>query len=207
MSDHLTDLDAAYAVDDNMQKEIDKENADPWALQPDRAGFTPIDLTDEDASKGTPLYEEGYRNRWTQDEICEIEDAGLRPLTDRDDREKVVGQIAFISLRCTRGPNEGKRIDKSWWLRDGEPKAVRDMNRDLQKIFGRLQIKPELVALPDGLQAPSYTATLPSLVGRTVKLVIQQKWDFPYRIVGGEWEVQDDQPKKFKKKALDIKSV
>jgi hypothetical protein len=206
--EYQADLDAAYACDDEQQKEIDKLNADPWEPVADSKGFKPVDLTDEDASKGTELWNEGYRNRHTQEEIVEILDTGLRPLTDRDNKELVIGQIAFISMQCKRGPNENKRIDQSWWLRDGEKDAVRDMNKDLQKIFGRFDIEPKLVDLGDGRKAPSYTGTLSTLEGRTVKMVLQQKWDYPYqKMTDGSWEALTDEPKKFKKRILDLKPV
>lgn len=208
MSDEMQyDLDAAYAVDDQMQEEIDKLKADPWELLPSlKDGFQPKGLS-QDAPDGSEQYEEGFREKWTQTEYCEIEDAGLRPLTNRDNKDQVDGHIAFVTLKCTDGPNSGKRIDKSWWLRDGDRDAVQQMNADLQEIFGRFQIEPTLVELPDGREVPSYTATLPELKGLPCQIALQQKWAHPWTKDDstGEWKELTDEPKKYKKKIFSIK--
>lgn len=203
----LMDLDAAYAVDDDMQEEIDKLKADPWALLPAKDGFVPKDLS-PDAEEGSEAYNQGYRERWTQTEIVEIKETGLRPLKNQQNPEKIDGQILFITYEATRGPNKGKQMDQSWWLRNGDREAVVDMNGALQEIFGKLKIKVALIK-KDGREIPSNTATLPKLKGKVVAMTMQQKWDYPYTQdkATGKWNAQTDEPKKFKKRIFGIKTV
>lgn len=207
MSDQQFDLDAAYGVDDQMQQEIDKLKADPWELLPNKGGFKPKSLH-PDAVEGTPEYDEGHRQRWIQDEVVKVLEAGFEPLSEKGNADKIVGQILSIDYECTRGPNQGKRIAQTWWLRQGDARAVREMNRDLQEIFNRLKLKPKLVKGKDGREVSSYTATLPQLKGKTVKIGLQQKWGLPHeQDAQGNWKPKEGEPMKFKKRILNVKSV
>lgn len=201
-NEELLDLESSMAVDDEMQTEIDKLKADPWDLLPNKEGFRPVDLV-ADAAEGSAEYDKGYREAWSQTEVAIIEDAGMRPLKARDGGPDE-GVVAFLQLAARQGPNKGKRIEQSWWLRNGDKEAVRDMNASLQELFGKFKIQAKLVD-KGGRKVPSYVGSLDMLKKRVVKFRLFQKWDYPYKQDNqGNWQVQTEEPKKFKKRIFKV---
>lgn len=201
MSNPNIDIDAALGVDDDMQKDIDTLKADPWELMPDKNGFTPSELV-EDAPEDSAAFKAGKRERHYQAEICEIEDAGLR---ENKQDGKVKGLVAFIQFKCRQGKNKDKRIERSWWLDTGDKDAVRNMNADLQEMFGKLGIEPQTVKNAQGAAVRSYTASFPKLAKKIVKITLVQKWDHPWKMLGpGNFEQQVEEPKKFSKKIVRV---
>jgi hypothetical protein len=193
------DLDAAYGVDDEMQEEIEKLKADPFELLPDKNGFKPSALVPE------PKEGSDERSVWYNTEIGEVVSANVMPL--KNDAQEIEGQVAHVTFRVKRGPNESKEIDQSFWFRDAEPESIRESNAKLQDLFKALKVNPDKKKLPDGRAVLTYLGSLEKLKGRLAKLRVQQKWDHPWKKQGGRFVQLEDEPKRFKKKIVDIRAT
>lgn len=214
-------FDVAFALDDEMQKEIETSKADPFEITtPSKDGFLPSELTpwaqdpnskyfeevpEEHMDEAEANWHDGKRERWVNRERCEIISTGYSHLKNRDTQE-VEGIVAYVEFKVQGGPNDGKTVSQRWYVRKTERKRARQMNSQLQELFSKLKMEPVVIDLPTGGQAPSFTASLAAEIvkGRVVEVPIQQKWDW-------KWVTPDDgetfapvldEPKQFKKKIL-----
>lgn len=214
-------FDAAFAIDDEMQKDIEMEKADPLALTtPSKDGFLPLELIqwarDEDdkyfdevpedvQEEAIQNFLDGKRERWVNRERCVVEGTGTQPMTNRE-TQAVEGIVAYIEFKVQGGPNDGKQFSHRWYVRSNERERARDMNRDLQGFFKKVGKDISIIDLPGGGSAPSATASLSqeTLVGSVVEVPIMQKWDFRWSMdeTTGKFIAHKDEPKKFKKKVL-----
>lgn len=184
-------LDDLYKVTGEDQDAIDKMEADPWALRPDKDGKTPKDLI----PNLTPeLDAEGYAERWYQDE--QVECKNVRVSTHEFEGG---GHSLELTLEAIdpKSPNKGKQIPKRFYLYLNDAERTQRAKGDLYNNW----LKP--LGMSWVQQSPAKTAE--ALKGRRFVIRLGQAWQHP-------WDAQKraadtSKPKKFTKRIVEVKKL